>query len=299
MGTADGATSPASLPTRGCGPPLHFARARRTDEAVKKILWSAVLLCGAAACQLRPAGCLIGNTVFPGGALNPADGCQSCQPALDLSGWSSVIGATCDGGPTYDGGADAGPGAGPAACADAATAAACTGASNTLNQCCNLTGTGAELCNIFVDAGQSALMECSAFQATDCATLHSDFLNTSSPFCCCPANQFCDSQTNGGDCVQECTQASDCQSGACAPATDTSQIPGAGFPYICRPNDGSPYSGCSGQATCQASYCCVTDLNGNAFCALPCIDSSSCGNGTCEAYDFSQSGCSGAMACGP
>jgi len=42
----------------------------------------------------------------------------------------------------------------------------------------------------------------------------------------------------------------------------------------------------------------VADANGNQFCALPCTDSSTCGGGTCNTYDFSHTTCSGPKACG-
>jgi len=94
-----------------------------------------------------------------------------------------------------------------------------------------------------------------------------------------------------------CDKESACGSNTCAPAVDSSGQPTG--PYVCGPDDGSPYRGCVGPASCSAPYCCVTDKMGNKFCAMPCSSDSSCGSGHCDPFDFSASGCSGdTKACG-
>lgn len=107
----------------------------------------------------------------------------------------------------------------------------------------------------------------------------------------------------GGVCMPDigqqclCTKTIDCTSNACAPAVDTSGNPTG--PYVCVPNDGAPYTGCHGLMTCGPPYCCVTDSNGNQFCATQCTADSTCGAGHCDTFDFSASSCTGgSKACG-
>src|SRR6185369_9103937 len=58
------------------------------------------LFCGPAAgstnnatMQCQP-GCRISGTFYSAGARNPANGCQSCQPAVSTSAWRSVTNGT-------------------------------------------------------------------------------------------------------------------------------------------------------------------------------------------------------------
>lgn len=123
----------------------------------------------------------------------------------------------------------------------------------------------------------------------------------------CPIESPCCMNTGdaGPQCVADpqipqtclCEKGNDCGSKACAPAVDSSGNPTG--PYVCVPDDGSPYRGCIGFASCTAPYCCVTDKKGNQFCALPCTSDSTCGAGHCDAFDFSASSCTGSTkACG-
>ena len=95
-----------------------------------------------------------------------------------------------------------------------------------------------------------------------------------------------------------CAKPTDCPSGACAPASNDAGEPTG--PLVCVPNDGNPYRGCVGFATCTLPYCCVTDKSGNQFCAMPCTGDSTYAPGHCDAFDFSAAqGCAGATkACG-
>jgi hypothetical protein len=71
-----------------------------------------VLTSCAAGCCLRtaPSSCEIGDTIYPGGTVNPGNPCQTCQPALNPLGWSAVSRIECDGGQPPDAGpTDAGP----------------------------------------------------------------------------------------------------------------------------------------------------------------------------------------------
>ncbi|MET0790089.1 MAG: hypothetical protein ABW061_01085, partial [Polyangiaceae bacterium] len=95
-----------------------------------------------------------------------------------------------------------------------------------------------------------------------------------------------------------CTNGDDCDSGACAPRTDIAGNPVG--PYICVPNDGGSYHGCSGLLTsCGSGTCCFTDARDNQFCASQCINNSQCGNASCNTYSNANTTCSGMLGCGP
>lgn len=124
----------------------------------------------------------------------------------------------------------------------------------------------------------------------------------------CPMDSNCCLRTNDGGpsmCMQDpqvaqsclCATGADCASGSCAPAVDSSGNPTG--PYVCKPDDGSPYQGCVGTASCTAPFCCATDGKGNQFCAMPCTSDSTCGSGHCNAVHFTGTSCAGsAKACG-
>lgn len=44
-------------------------------------------ICGAGVCQ---AGCYVGGAVYASGGLNPANGCQSCNPSISTTAWYQV-----------------------------------------------------------------------------------------------------------------------------------------------------------------------------------------------------------------
>lgn len=111
---------------------------------------------------------------------------------------------------------------------------------------------------------------------------------------CCGSNQMCVNDR----CYTPCTTASDCTTGCCAPATDTSGNPIG--PYVCKQNDAAPYDCCYGiTEICGNNYCCVADTNGNQFCSTPCTSSATCGNAQCNTYSFAHSSCTDTSACGP
>jgi hypothetical protein len=198
------------------------------------------------------------------------------SPACSSSGGSPTGGVHADAGvPTSGGGTDAAP-----------SEVGCTGTQLCGGQCCAAT----ERCA--TDSSGNAFCGRACESSGEC-------LGGSS--CCDPGP----TGGHGGVCMPEtaeqtclCTAASDCASNACAPSVDA-----AGNPtntYVCVPNDGAPYEGCSGGLiTCGNPYCCVTDTKGNHFCAIPCTGDSTCGSGHCDAFDFSASTCSGGTrACG-
>ncbi len=51
-------------------------------------------VCGGSTCQ---AGCYINGTIYAPAAVNPSNSCQSCQPASNTAGWSSLNGGSCNG----------------------------------------------------------------------------------------------------------------------------------------------------------------------------------------------------------
>jgi hypothetical protein len=107
------------------------------------------------------------------------------------------------------------------------------------------------------------------FCAEQCAT---DFKQTStcggSTSCCSPltvptgsdggaewsGKALCLPAAPGGACL--CTTTAECSGGACTPAL--------GY-YTCQPNDGTVLHGCG--TGCGTCHDCVTDCNGNSYCA--------------------------------
>jgi hypothetical protein len=119
---------------------------------------------------------------------------------------------------------------------------------------------------------------------------------------CCPANQGCSTDGIGNPtCVPTCQTKDDCPSGCCAPATNAAGDPVG--PYICKPNDGQAYHCCYGiTVNCGANHCCVSDTDGNEFCAVPCTSNTPCGAAHCAGYSFGTltTSCHGfSTACGP
>ena len=96
-----------------------------------------------------------------------------------------------------------------------------------------------------------------------------------------------------------CAKGTDCSSGACAPAVNVVGTPSG--PYVCVPNDGKAYHGCSGALlACDGGYCCLTDSNENQFCAKPCELDAECSNGsTCHSYSGAHTSCLSSLGCGP
>ncbi len=74
-----------------------------------------------------------------------------------------------------------------------------------------------------------------------------------------------------------CTASSECTGSECAPMTDATGAPLG--PYLCKPDDGLPYDGCT-TISCGSGFDCWTDSNGNEFCAVTCSSSSGCPGGT-------------------
>jgi hypothetical protein len=113
--------------------------------------------------------------------------------------------------------------------------------------------------------------------------------------CCAPVTQACiqNATTAAEACTPTCTKQSDCASGCCAPLADAAgNLIG---PFVCQDSSACCYTG-----ICPGASCCVTDPNGNEFCADECTGASQCAGGaTCQDYSFTHSLCDGPMACGP
>jgi hypothetical protein len=124
---------------------------------------------------------------------------------------------------------------------------------------------------------------------------------TSAPCCAVQSNgqSGCVAATQGEAC--RCTTSADCTAtGCCAPLTNSAGDPVG--PYVCKADDGNAYDCCTGVfTTCGTNYCCVTDTNGNEFCAAQCTSSSTCGSAHCDPFTFGTftTTCSGPTACGP
>jgi hypothetical protein len=173
-------------------------------------------------------------------------------------------------------------------CSPASTLSACTRAAMNLAACCNYRPDPWDLCETELQLGQDPLAACTHLHSIDCPAMHAELL----PGCCCPPNTYCDPDSQV--CLQECVRGSDCPEGqSCAPAYPGAGPPKAGAPYVC-----GPFQDCEKWA-CPYGGCCVGDLSGNRFCAMPCADSSTCSGGNCDTYAYVEPSCSSVKACGP
>ena len=124
---------------------------------------------------------------------------------------------------------------------------------------------------------------------------------TASP-CCSPLSNgqsvcIANGLVAGQEC--RCSTGSECSSGCCAPAIDKNGSPVG--PYVCKANDGQPYDCCNGSVSCSggSNNCCVSDAQGNEFCAEPCTNDSNCGAAHCDSLTpAALSSCSGSNFCG-
>lgn len=117
---------------------------------------------------------------------------------------------------------------------------------------------------------------------------------------CCKTGQACGQDSGGAPaCVKTCKVGSDCTTGCCAPAVNAAGKPIG--PYVCQPSDGAAYHCCYAVFnSCSSPNCCVTDTNGNRFCAEACSANVNCAPARCIPYTFGASTtCQGPTACGP
>jgi len=131
----------------------------------------------------QPTSCQIGDSLYSAGTVNPASSCQSCQPAVNPLGWSPLIGAVCDGGPSPDAGADQDGGIADAGPPDA-------GPEDAGPPTCWIGGT------VQADSELNPENDCQSCQP---ALSHSDWSNLSDATPCSDGG-IC----SGGSCVQGC-----------------------------------------------------------------------------------------------
>ena len=99
---------------------------------------------------------------------------------------------------------------------------------------------------------------------------------------CCPSGQGCaDDGTGKRSCVPTCFTGKDCASGCCAPAVNKAGNPVG--PYVCMPDDTKAYHCCTTNfKSCPGEeFCCISDTQGNQFCAQTCTANAQCGAAHC------------------
>lgn len=198
-------------------------------------------------------------------------GSQSCQS--DGSGYAPCVCSTAPCSKTNPGGTC---GAGLACVAGACCAStqACGAACCAGGTTCVDDGSGNKLC------AQTCTASSECPSAKHCCTLQADGTGACLQNALFPGQQC------------KCKLKDECASGACGQATDLAGNPKPA--YVCTPNDGKPYHGCSG-APCTSGYCCLTFSNVGSICQLPCVNSTQCGGGsTCSALPGSMT-CNGAV----
>jgi hypothetical protein len=248
-------------------------------------------ICSSSACSAaNPSGTCPSGQTCVSGTCTSSNPCSASNPSGTCPSGQTCVSGTC---------CASAQACGQYCCRSAEVCAGgscCSAAQACGSECCTSsevcateTGTG----NMVCAAQCTASSQCSG--STNCCSLLLD--NTGAPL----SYGACIGFQNGEQCL--CVGTSECNGfdagTACAPLTDTSGNPQTGWPYVCKPNDGTGYDGCNGTTTCSGKYCCVQDANANRFCALTCTNSSSCDGGSCQNYDFSHTSCIGPSACGP
>ena len=116
---------------------------------------------------------------------------------------------------------------------------------------------------------------------SDASTIDGAVCATPCDGTCCPTGKGCaDDGTGKRSCVTTCFTGKDCASGCCAPATNKAGNPVG--PYVCMPDDTKAYHCCTTNFTfCPGDDCCITDTQGNEFCAQSCITNAQCGDAHC------------------
>ena len=147
-------------------------------------------------------------------------------------------------------------------------------------------------------SGQTA---CGALCCTSTALCLTDSLGNkscaqsceTSSDCANAANPCCTPMGNRGACIAAptspkqlcmCQKASECNTGCCAPQTDSNGNPLA--PFVCKLVDGKPYDCCDTTSVpCSSGSCCVaiTD-NGSSVCEEPCHNDTQCGFSSCVMF---------------
>lgn len=137
--------------------------------------------------------------------------------------------------------------------------------------------------------------------ATDAGSVDGSICLTPCDGTCCPSGKGCvDDGTGKRSCVATCFTGKDCASGCCAPAVNKAGNPVG--PYVCMPDDTKAYHCCTTNFTsCPGENCCITDTQGNQFCAQSCTTNAQCGAAHCVAgkTGFSSTCFSSKLFCQP
>jgi hypothetical protein len=255
--------------------------------------------CQAGVCaQAAVAGCLISNTCYPDGTVNPANTCQVCDAAGDQTDWSSVAAATacndglfCTTGDTCDGAGTCG--GAPLDCSSAATECFSGTACDEANDVCipaipepQGTACGGDLCtnNGMCNGGgicTGMAVSCAQFD-TECTVGVCDLADGS----CAVVNRL---DGTGCDDGVACTSGDTCTTGICGgPAVDCSGLNSSCVLGACNTTtglcDATPTN--EGGACDDTDACTDTDLCAAGVCAgttaVVCDDGNSCSGDTCD-----------------
>ncbi len=243
------------------------------------------------------AGCLISNTCYPDGAVNPANTCQVCDAASDQTDWSSVAAATacndglfCTTGDTCDGAGTCG--GAPLDCSSAATECFSGTACDEANDICipaipepQGTACGGDLCtnNGMCNGGgicTGMAVSCAQFD-TECTVGVCSLADGS----CSAVNRL---DGTGCDDGVACTSGDTCTTGVCGgTAVDCSGLDSACVVGVCDATTGAcgtaPVN--EGGACDDADACTDTDTCTAGACAgvaVVCDDGNSCSGDTCD-----------------
>ncbi len=281
-------------------------------------------VCHAGSCE---SGCFIGGTVYAGGASDPQNPCQSCQPAASTTVWSATPdGASCGTGLICQAGTCA------AACEISGTPVS-AGTVDVQNQCLSCqpglttsswsqradgTSCGGDQlcksgsCGAFCEIGGATVAAGAKNPSNSCQTCQNDESTTSwsnlANGASCGAGEICHSGSCAAGCVigdaffatNAVNPNNPCQ--VCAPATSTSAWSDAtegqscGNGQICQ--QGSCGSGCtidgvdySSGAANPSNSCqsCQPASSTNSWTGL--ADATSCGNGSVCVHATCMAGC--------
>jgi hypothetical protein len=255
-----------------CKPAAPLPQSKCTNDAQ----CCAGLVCAPSGGDTRcQSGCRIGGLVYASGAVNTANQCQSCQPAVSKTAWSNLgAGPSCnDGNACTDGDhCSAGTCVGtPVVCNAPGACETATGASCSAGVCSypaavgkacddgNACTTG-DQCNGTKQCAGTPVV-CNAPGACQTATEAS----CSAGACSYPAavGKACDDGN-------ACTQSDTCQAGACMSGAAVDCGPG---------NRCDPSQGClepCGDTFCPAGACCTT---GNLASGMACVSACSATTG--------------------